>query len=211
MKTSSRAAPEARRRRSSWFRVLQITSLAVVAGLLALLAWRIVAGTRGSDLVGAVRAGERPAAPVFRLPVIWPHDETWAARLRGALTGGRLSLGALRGEPVVLNFWASWCIPCKKEAPLLVASAHAHAGKVAFLGVDVEDFASDARHFLGRYHVNYVSVRDGRGSTYSGYGLTGVPETYFIDRRGRIVAHIPGELSGEQLAEGVQLLVGGSR
>ena len=143
--------------------------------------------------------------------MIWPHAETWPARSRRVVVGGRLPLRALRGQPVVLNFWASWCVPCKKEAPLLAASAKTHAGKVAFLGVDVQDFTSDARHFLARYHVNYVSVRDGAGSTYDGYGLTGVPETYFVDREGRIIAHVPGQLSGKQLEEGVQLVIRGSR
>src|SRR5204863_309752 len=83
--------------------------------------------------------------------------------------------------PVVLNFWASWCIPCAHEAPRLVASAKEHEGRVLFLGVDVKDFSSDARKFLRRFHVNYVSVRDGGSDTYDAYGLTGLPESYFLD------------------------------
>ncbi len=209
--TLTQAGQSEARSRRRWLRMLQIGSLAVVAGLLALLGWRIVAGSRGSDLVAAVKASKKPAAPLFRLPVIWPHDETWPARLHRTLVGGHLSLAALRGEPVVLNFWASWCVPCKKEAPLLVASAKTHRDKVAFLGLDVQDFTSDARQFLRHFKVNYVSVRDGGGSTYSGYGLTGVPETYFVDRQGRIVAHVAGELTRQELAEGVQLVIGGSR
>jgi cytochrome c biogenesis protein CcmG/thiol:disulfide interchange protein DsbE len=110
----------------------------------------------------------------------------------------------------VINFWASWCIPCRHEAPLLVASARAHAGDVAFLGVDVQDLKSDARGFLRKYHVNYVSVRDGPGGTYDDYGLTGLPETYYVDARGRLIGHYAGEVSRAQLEAGIQAAGGGS-
>ena len=136
--------------------------------------------------------------------MIWPHPETWPPSLRPAIAAGTLGLPQLRGYPVVLNFWASWCIPCRHEAPRLAASARAHAGQVTFLGIDVEDLTSDARRFLRRYHVNYVSARDGGGPTYDGYGLTGVPETYWIDSSGRIVAHYVGPVSGEQLEQGIR-------
>ena len=87
---------------------------------------------------------------------------------------------------------------------LLAASARAHRGQVIFLGIDVQDFKSDARHFLKRFDTPYVSVRDGAGSTYGDYGLTGVPETYWIDGRGRIVAHYPGQINSDQLEEGIR-------
>jgi cytochrome c biogenesis protein CcmG/thiol:disulfide interchange protein DsbE len=105
---------------------------------------------------------------------------------------------------VVVNFWASWCIPCKEEAALLAASARAHRGRVVFLGIDVQDFKSDARGFLKRFDTPYVSVRDGSGSTYTDYGLTGVPETYWIDARGRIVAHYAGQIDRAQLEDGIR-------
>jgi cytochrome c biogenesis protein CcmG/thiol:disulfide interchange protein DsbE len=77
---------------------------------------------------------------------------------------------------------------------------------VVVLGVDVQDFSGDARRFLGRHHAEYVAVQDNGGATYDGYGLTGVPETYFIDRRGRILAHTAGPLSQQQLSEGLGLI-----
>ena len=101
-----------------------------------------------------------------------------------------------------MNFWASWCVPCKNEAPRLAAAARASQG-VIFLGIDVQDFKSDARGFLTKYGVNYVSVRDGGDSTYSVYGLTGLPETYYVAPQGRIVAHSIGEVSTTELAEGI--------
>jgi cytochrome c biogenesis protein CcmG/thiol:disulfide interchange protein DsbE len=109
----------------------------------------------------------------------------------------------------VLNFWASWCVPCKHEAPLLAASARQHAGEVAFLGIDVQDFKSDARRFLRRYRANYPSVRDGGSSTYSRYGLTGLPETYYLDARGRIIAHSPGEVRSDELEAGIERILAG--
>ena len=184
-------------------RPLQLASAVLVAGLLGLLVWRVVEQQRGPDLVAAIKAGKRPAAPAFTLPVLWPQTETWPPKLRAALRSGKLSLAALRGRPVVINFWASWCIPCKAEAPLLAASARAHAGKVVFVGIDVQDLRSDGRGFLRTYKVNYVSLRDTSNSTYDAYGLTGVPETYYLDESGRAVAHTPGQVTAEDLNAGI--------
>jgi cytochrome c biogenesis protein CcmG, thiol:disulfide interchange protein DsbE len=201
--------PDDRRpRRRFWFRVLQAGALAVVASLIALLGWRAVGVNRGRSLVAAIRADKRPPAPDFRLPVIWDRSRTWPRAAQSAIGDAVLSPAELRGYPVVLNFWASWCIPCKDEAPLLAASATAHRGRVAFLGVDVQDFESDASRFLKRYEVNYPSVRDGGDSTYSAYGLTGLPETYYLDPSGRIVEHSPGQLSAEDLEDGITQAMG---
>jgi cytochrome c biogenesis protein CcmG, thiol:disulfide interchange protein DsbE len=197
------------RRRSRIGLVLQLGAVTLVAALLALLVWRVVNVGQGGRLVSAVRAHKKPLAPDFRLKVLWAHDETWGASARAALRDGVVALSDLRGQPVVLNFWASWCIPCRHEAPRLVASARAHRGAVLFLGLDVKDFSSDARSFLRHFHVNYVSVRDGGGGLYDDYGLTGLPETYFLDRRGRIVAHVVGEISPSSLEAGIETASGG--
>jgi cytochrome c biogenesis protein CcmG/thiol:disulfide interchange protein DsbE len=93
----------------------------------------------------------------------------------------------------------------------LVAAAKAHAGRVAFLGVDVQDFEGDGRHFLTRYQTNYVSVRDGDDSTSSAYGVTGIPETYYLDAAGRVVAHTVGEVSGQELEANVDKAIEESR
>jgi cytochrome c biogenesis protein CcmG, thiol:disulfide interchange protein DsbE len=197
------------RRRSRVRLLLQAGALTLVALLLALLVLRTLEKRAGPHLVSEVNAGNRPLAPEFDLPIIWPHAESWPGNLRSVLADERVSLRELRGYPVVINFWASWCIPCKAEAPRLVASARAHAGEVVFLGVDVQDFKSDARRFLERYGTNYVSVRDGGGSTFGAYGLTGLPETYYLGRTGRVVAHSVGEVSPDELEARIALTVRG--
>jgi cytochrome c biogenesis protein CcmG/thiol:disulfide interchange protein DsbE len=170
--------------------------------LLALLVWRVVNQNDASRFVSDIADGKAPAARDFSLDSIWPGEGRAAQSVRRALADGRLSLDELRGMPVVLNFWASWCGPCEDEAPLLAAAANEHAD-VAVVGIDVQDLTDDARAFLRENRIPYASVRDGDGSTYDSYGLTGVPETYFVDARGRAVAHVPGPVDGASLDEGI--------
>lgn len=195
-------------RRSPWLAILKYGALALVAAALALLVWATLAASRGQNLVEKIAAGKKPAAPSFDLSVLWPHTGTWPKALAPALADGKLSLAELRGRPVVLNFWASWCTACKEEAPVLRAGARAHAGKVLFLGLDVQDLSGDARGFARSNGMNYVSVRDKGNAMYQAYGLTGVPESYFIDARGRIVAHIPGGVSRSTLEQGIAAITG---
>jgi cytochrome c biogenesis protein CcmG, thiol:disulfide interchange protein DsbE len=192
-------------RRSPLGWALMTGSLALVFGLLGLLVYKVAQGNPGKGLLAAVQAGKKPVAPQFDLKVLWPHEETWGTSARRALMDSRVSLSELRGKPIVLNFWASWCVPCGREAPRLAASASAHRGEVVFLALDVKDYSGDARKFLRKYKVNYVSVRDGGSSSYNDYGLTGLPETYFLDGRGRIVVHVLGEISRAQLERGIQI------
>lgn len=184
-------------------RTLRLVAVAIVVALLALLVWATLASSRGSNLVRQVADGEKPMAPPFSLKVIWPHTETWPPDAARALADGRLSLTELRGHVVVLNFFASWCVACRDEAPLLHKEAQAHAKKAVFLGLDVQDLTGDARGFAAKYRMNYVALRGSSTNIYDDYGLTGVPESYFIDARGRILAHIPGEVTQSTLAQGI--------
>jgi cytochrome c biogenesis protein CcmG, thiol:disulfide interchange protein DsbE len=163
----------------------QLVALAVVVGLLGLLVWKIV----NQDQSQVRKNGP---APNFTLP-----------RLDSS---GHLSLASLRGKAVVLNFWASWCAPCRDEVPTLERAWKRHrASGLVVIGVDQQDLSSDARRFAKKYGMTYPLVRDGRGHVVATYGLTGVPETFFVNRRGKIVGpHVEGRVSERQLAEGIR-------
>ena len=165
--------------------------------LLALLGIQVFSGGSGRGLDAALAAGKTAAAPDFSLP-----------RLNGE---GTLRLHSLRGHPVVLNFWASWCIPCKQEAGLLESAAKSYrADGLVVLGVDAQDFRSDARRFAKRYGITYPILRDGSGSTLARYGGTGFPETWFLDRRGNVVGeHVKGALTRERLARNIATVLAG--
>lgn len=169
----------------------QAVAVAVVLGLLALLVWKVV-HQQHSDIPQQVAEGKRPRAPGFDLP-----------RLDGP---GTLSLASLKGKAVVLNFWASWCAPCRDEAPLLERAWKQHRGDgVVVLGIDQQDLTGDARAFAEKHGLTYPLVRDGPGKIVAEYGLTGVPETFFVNRQGKLVGkHIEGALSETQLAEGIR-------
>jgi cytochrome c biogenesis protein CcmG, thiol:disulfide interchange protein DsbE len=170
--------------------VAQAAAVGVVVALLGLLVWKIAQGE--SEVTATLSEGGTPAAPEFSLE-----------RLDG---NGELSLASLRGQTVVLNFWASWCGPCKDETPLLQRAWRRWKGKdVVFVGVDVKDFRGDARSFTRRYGVTYPNVYDGKGSLVGRYGVTGFPETYFIDAAGKVRYRIAGPVEDESdLDDGIE-------
>jgi cytochrome c biogenesis protein CcmG/thiol:disulfide interchange protein DsbE len=150
----------------------QVVALACVAGLLALLVWQL-AHQEHAPPVGSV-------APAFSLP-----------KLEGS---GEVSLASFRGRPVVLNFWASWCGPCKAEASVLERDFRRYRSRVVFLGIDNKDLASQARIFVAAHRLTFPMLQDGSGAVTGTYGISQVPETYVLNRAGRIVAHIAGPI-----------------
>jgi cytochrome c biogenesis protein CcmG, thiol:disulfide interchange protein DsbE len=121
--------------------------------------------------------------------------------------GGSVALSDLRGKPVFLNFWASWCVPCKDEAPLLRQAYATYGSKVHFLGVDERDALTSALAFERDNGIRYPSARDEGFRIYNDYGLTGQPESFFIDQNGVIVQHVPGPLSRAELFDLLDVLV----
>jgi cytochrome c biogenesis protein CcmG/thiol:disulfide interchange protein DsbE len=160
----------------------QLVALAAVAALLGLLVWNLT---------------HRPHPPAIGGPA--PNFSL--ARLEGS---GDLSLESLRGKVVVLNFWASWCEPCKAEAATLEQLWQTYRGRgVVFVGVDSNDAASDARRFLAVHRITYPVVHDTNGLVAANsYGIANLPETFFVDRRGRLVSnHVLGPVSEKTHAD----------
>jgi cytochrome c biogenesis protein CcmG, thiol:disulfide interchange protein DsbE len=163
--------------------VAQGLAIGLVALLFILLAWSLV-NDDGGDLAKQANRGDRPTAPDFTLERL-DRD-------------GELELSSLRGKAVVLNLWASWCIPCKDEAPYLEQVWRSRRdGGVVVVGLDAKDFRSDARRFADRFDLTFPLVYDGPGHTLDGYNATGFPETFVIDREGRVVAAFAGAVNGE--------------
>lgn len=103
------------------------------------------------------------------------------------------------GKPLVVNFWASWCVPCADEAPVLEATWKREQGRATFVGVDVEDVDSDAQAFIHKFGVTYPNGSGNAGPTSVAFGMRGVPETYFIAPDGRVVRKWNGPLSAAGL------------
>lgn len=109
-------------------------------------------------------------------------------------------LVGLRGRPVVVNVWASWCGPCRVEAPLLQRAARHYGSDVVFLGVDSKDQRGAARSFLRHYGISYPNLFDGSGAIRHALELRGFPTTYIFDRQGSLVASVVGGISEQTLA-----------
>ncbi len=147
--------------------------------VLALLGLATLRHQQTLAIGAALARGETPPVPTVTLP---------------AFDGPPVSLAVLRGHPVVLNFWASWCVPCRDEAPLLEGMWREFGSRgLIVLGVDTQDLEAPARAFIKQYGITYPNVRDPDGSVGRLFGTTGVPETFFISADGRILGKFPGE------------------
>jgi cytochrome c biogenesis protein CcmG/thiol:disulfide interchange protein DsbE len=174
-------------RRARWI----LAGIAVVVVLaVGVVTWVAISGSddgSSTEVVPKVlsaKVGER--APDFSLPT---------------LDGGHVQLSDYRGQPVVLNFWASWCTPCRKEFPLLRERVGSDPD-IALVGVNTQDFVeSDGREFAKEQHADWPNGFDRNEAVRRGYGVTGLPETFFIDADGIIRSHVIQGLTAKVLDE----------
>jgi cytochrome c biogenesis protein CcmG, thiol:disulfide interchange protein DsbE len=125
---------------------------------------------------------------------------------------GTESLADYRGRWVLVNFWASCCLPCRDEAPALERFQQEHGGpKFTVLGVDSRDLTSDGVAFVEQYGLSYPQLRDGDGDAARDYGTTGVPESFLVDPGGKVRLIVTGPISEEYLDEAVAPLVSGGK
>lgn len=157
---------------------------AVFAGAVALLTGACSAAGGGLGFV--------PGGSPVPLPPPGSLTAVSASEFEGMLVG-------LRGTPVVVNVWASWCGPCRVEAPLLQKASQRYGDRVVFLGVDARDSADDARAFLDRYVITYPNVIDESGDITGRLEVRGFPTTYVFDRAGKVRASVVGGISEQVL------------
>jgi cytochrome c biogenesis protein CcmG, thiol:disulfide interchange protein DsbE len=164
------------------------------ACLIGLLIYGVSAQPANHTLDDRVARGSQPAAPdaTRAMPVLGGH--------------GTSTLAALRGRVVLLNFWASWCVPCRTESPLLERAQRSLAAhRATVLGITYEDATPDSEQFVREHGLSYPNLRDDGGEFASAYGTTEVPESFLLNRRGRIVAISRGQIDGTFVAKAIRL------
>jgi cytochrome c biogenesis protein CcmG/thiol:disulfide interchange protein DsbE len=173
--------------------------IAVAAALVALLVFAITGQGANQTIDAALAHGTHPVAP----------DAHTALPVLGS--SRRVSLTDLRGKVIVMNVFASWCAPCRTEAPLLERMQRQIAPHNAtVVGVTYLDNSDDSEQFVRKEHISYLVLRDVSGKFVSAFGTTGVPETFVIDRAGRIAAVSRGEVDSKWLQSALRPLLGRS-
>ena len=156
---------------------LQALALAGVAGLLVLLVWKLTHDP-GGGVAAQLTKGKQPAAPNFTL-----------RRLDGR---GEVELASIR-KPRVLDFFASWCAPCAYESQRLQRFSRRYGDRIAFIAVNTDDFAADARRYVRKYGLTYTIVREKGRDVLNQWGGLPIPRIFFIDREGKVIGQMEAE------------------
>ncbi len=171
------------------FKGWQIAVFVLVAGLLAVVALQM----RRTGPLAAGRVGQGERAPDFTLQTF---------------DGQTLALSDLRGRVVVINFWASWCLPCAQEAADLENTWRQYQAEgVLFLGVDYVDTETEARDYLKRWNITYPNGPDLQTQISYQYRVRAVPETFVVDQEGTLAAVIVGPTTQAQLQAAIEPLL----
>ncbi len=161
----------------------------LAVALVSLLVVGLLKGDPEQLIDQRITRGEAPPAPDFALPVL-------ASGGTIGEEGTTVSLSSLKGKPVILNFWASWCEPCEEEAPILQRLWERYRLEgVVVLGVNTQDGSDDARGFIRRFGLTFPSVRDGTDGTQRKFETNQLPETFVIDAQGRLRQTFRGGLT----------------
>lgn len=170
-------------------RTTKIVYAAAAVVLAAIVAVAAVTGTGGQ---------RRPAPPPLAKPFTLAQVGD---------PGHQVSLAAYSGRPLIINFFASWCAPCKRETPLIAKFYAAHRGKVVIIGVDANDEESPALKFMKAAGVTYpVAFDPYPARTTVSYGVLALPQTFFLNAQHRIVKHVIGGVTEKDLTDGVSLM-----
>ena len=191
---------------------LRLIGLLAAVGFVGLLVYGLLAQAPDRTIDDALAANRAVDAPGFELEVLidgrpGPLTSVWTR----ASQDRKVDLAELRGTPVVLNFWASWCDPCREEATVLQRGwRRASRRGVLFLGLNMQDVRQDARDFLLEFRQDFPHVRDPDRGSARRWGVTGIPETFFISRRSEVVGHVIGTVNSRQLDDGIQAALSGT-
>ncbi len=176
------------RRRRLLILALVVLALAALGGLLG---WAVANNAPATAGSGARRVGR--VAPDFTIT---------------SFDGARFRLSEQRGKVVVINFWASWCIPCRDEAPFLERAWREYKDKgVVFVGVDIQDTESAARAYIKEFDITYPNGPDVTGEITMDYGVSGIPVTFFVDKEGRVAGRWVGPVDTKLLTGSINDLL----
>ena len=163
----------------------------VITGTIALFIAAVIGVSLATS--GTPAPPRYPAAAGFTLPAL-------------GQAGGQVSLSQYQGKPVIVNFWASWCEPCQKETPLLASWYRQQHGHVVLLGLDENDTTANALSFAHAKGVSYPIGFDPQVTVALAYNVDGLPQTFFLNAKHRIVDHVLGAVTEAELAKGLSLM-----